>query len=213
MIRAGAVMAAALLVAACGFRGPSDEIGLTPTPEPAIADRLGVRCMGGLAFDPALLGIPGVAETQEDPAAAALRGYAFENAELGVPSRGWIRVAQTGDRAEFLARSPDGTTWESATFSNASGAWGFQEGGPCDLEVVAPEGTGRAEWWLDPSFPLPRTTDTTIHIQILEVECAGGQPPVGRVEAPLVSLTPTDARSALFVRRPPGEQECPGNPA
>ena len=53
---------------------------------------------------------------------------------------------------------------------------------------------------------------TTIHLQILELECASGQRPIGRVEAPVVSLTPDEAQIAIFVRRPPGDQECPGNP-
>ncbi len=210
--RAAALAAVGLAVAACSFGGPTAGTSLAPTPEPAIADRLGVRCMGGLPFDPALLGLPAVAETQGDAAGDALRGYISQNAAFGVPPTGWVRVAQTDQRVEFLARSPDGTTWEQLAFTGAGGGWTFAEGGPCDLEVVAPDGTGRAEWWIDPSFPTPRATDTTIHLQILELECAGGQPPIGRVEAPLVSLTPTEARIAIFVRRQPGDHECPGNP-
>jgi hypothetical protein len=207
-------LAAALVVAACGFGGPTTPSAPTPEPTPPpVSELLGIRCIGGLTFDPSLLGTPGFDETAPDDAAAALRTFALQNARSGVPQRGWIRVAQTADRAEFLARSPDNTTWELAAFSNAGGAWQLVYGGPCDLEVAPPEGTARAEWWIDPGHPVPRATDTTLHLQVLEIECASGRPPIGRVEAPAVRLTETDVEIAVFVRRQPGPQDCPGNPS
>ena len=214
MRRPPRAMAAALLVAACGFGAPTTPANPTPSPtEPPIAARFGIRCIGGLTFDPALLGTPGIAETEPDDAAAALRAFALQHAAAGVPQRGWIRVAQTNERAEFLSRSPDDTTWELAAFTNAGGSWSISHAGPCDLEVAAPEGMGRAEWWIDPGHPAPRATDTILHLQVLEIECASGRPPVGRVEGPVIRFTETDVEIAVFVRRQPGPQECPGNPA
>jgi hypothetical protein len=207
---AGTLLLGTVMVAACASAPSGDAPGTTSS-DPPLAQELGVTCGPSLPFDPALLDTAGHAETDPDDAAEALRRRIVFDAVTGMPTTGWIRVVETGDRVDFVAPFAGPEEQMVATFVRARGGWTLDNSATCTLETAAPPGTSRAEWWLDPAFPRPVQADKTIHILLVERACAGGRPPEGRVE-PRISITQDEMRVTIFVREIPGDRDCPGNP-
>lgn len=216
MSRLSLVFAAALLLAACGSTNvPSPSA--TPPLEPSVGpplDRavLGLTCGDGLVFHPALLESPGHAETDPDAAAGALRVYLAEIGFATHPRSGWVRTAQTADKAQFIAQDPDGDQWFVVGFTTRQGNWTHDLADMCQPEIVPPAGVNRAEWRLDPAFPRPGAGDRQIHVLIHELACASGQSPEGRILPPMIASSPTAMTIAILVTSRPGGQDCPGNP-
>lgn len=207
-------MLGALTTAACAAT-PS----VPPSPTPGTATPVGLTCADDHAFDAGLLEQPGRAETEPDPAAAALRAYLLSpegGAQppdgQGLPRSGWVRVAQTGDRVQFVAPKADGAGWAVVGFLGREGAWALDLAGECLPEVALPAGISRAEWRLDPAFPVPHASDRRIHVLINERACASGQAPEGRVEPPVVMPSEGAMIVSVRVRERPGVQDCQGNP-
>ena len=215
MRRLLSVVAAALLVGAgCGNApSPSSPASVEPSVElPLDPEVLGLTCGDGLVFHPALLSVAGRAETDLDAAAAALRDHLTSPEGGGSPRQGWVRVAQTATKAQFVAPFPDGEGLAVAGFFVHEGRWTLDLAGDCRPEVVLPAGVGRAEWRLDPAFPPPAAGDRTIHVLINERACTGGKSPEGRVLAPIIAPSPTAMTIAILVNGLPGGHDCPGNP-
>lgn len=64
-------------------------------------------------------------------------------------------------------------------------AWGF--GGyrdPCHLRPLVTHGLGDAEWRVDTASP-PGPESSTFPIEVMEHECASGQPATGRIADPI----------------------------
>ncbi|MDQ2964292.1 MAG: hypothetical protein M3R57_00355 [Chloroflexota bacterium] len=217
MSRLSLVFAALLLLAGCGSTptpspsaSPSFEPSGAPPLDPAV---LGLTCGGTNAFHPALLEVPGHAESDPDAAAAALRVEITGSAsELGLPGTGWVRVTQLADRVQFVAPDGDGAGWFVVGLTLRDGRWTLDVMGECQPEVVLPPGVARAEWRLDPAFPAPAGGDRQIHALITEQACANGKPPEGRVLPPLVTPSQTAVTIAILVTNIPGGADCPGNP-
>jgi hypothetical protein len=218
-MRAGVVLVAAIaLVAACGTPSVAPSGSPAPTGSadvPSIPQlepgMVGITCGDEIVFHPALLEQEGRAETDPDPAAQALRDYlaAPEGPEL--PRSGWVRVAQTGSKVQFVAPDPAGG-YAVVGFFVHQGGWTLDLAGGCRPEVALPGGVSRATWRLDPGFPAPAAGDRTIHVLINEVACASGTSPEGRVVAPAVAVSERAVTIAILVRTRPGANECPGNP-
>ena len=205
---AGLVVLTAMLLG-CGGTAPATE---APLPSIVDPDVVGLRCGEGDPFHPALLDEPGQAETDRDPAAGALVALLSGPNPADMPETGWIRVGQLASEARFIAPSgsPDG--WFMVKVAAGPSGWNVEDRGRCQVEVVVPEGTTRADWRLDPAFPRPAAGDRSIHVELNERACSGGQSPEGRVEAPVIATTEQAVIITILVRDIPGGNDCPGNP-
>jgi hypothetical protein len=183
----------------------SVEPTLTPPLDPGV---LGLTCGGTHAFQPALIEVPGHAESDPDAAAAALR------AELigSLPQSGWVRVAQLADKVQFVAPDSDGNGWVVVALVLRDGRWILDLKGECQLEVVVPAGVTRADWRLDPAFPPPALGDRVIHVLINQRACSSGRSPEGRVLPPIIRSSPTAVTITILVTDRPGNQDCQGGP-
>ena len=144
---------------------------------------------------------------------------AFDSAVAAVGIEGefladysWTVAARRGAELELF-----GTPFDSAqtggTFGQANlnveqerlTGWG-----QCRLEVEAP-GHGPAAVVFDPAIE-PDPTSSTLHLWILERECASGLPPEGRAIVPLVIETEETITITVLVERVAGDAACPMNP-
>jgi hypothetical protein len=216
MTRLALMFAALLVLAGCGNVAPappSASPASEPTAElPLDPGVLGLTCADGLVFHPALLESPGHAETDPDAAAQALRVYLAEIGFGSHPQTGWVRTAQSVDKAQFIAQDPDGDRWFVLAFVTRQGNWRLDDASKCQPEIVPPAGANRAEWRLDPAFPAPAAGDRQIHVLINELACASGQSPEGRVLPPIIASSPAAMTIAILVTSEPGGQDCPSNP-
>ena len=147
-------------------------------------------------------------------AAAALREFLLTEPTptYPFPRTGWHRVVQTADRELFVAPTPGDPPWLAVAFVRAAGAWAVNDFGACALSVALPGGFGLADWWLDPAAPPPTPESTAIAIQLMEQACAGGQPPNGRMLAPLVVYRSDAIVVTIALVTVPGDSDCQGNP-
>ena len=199
--------------------GPAEpgEPSATAAPQPSVPApglaAAGLSCGDpDGAFPAAVLDQPPNAEVAADAPTEALRQY-LRTADVvaqGWPAAGWRVIERSATRVTWIA--PGGSTWWIATFQPQGGDWSFWEGGECHLQVALPDAVGFASWELDPARP-PGPDARTIHVLGTELACANGDPPVGRVLAPVVLTTTEAVTIALVVRHVPGGADCPGNPA
>ena len=214
MRRSAPWLAIALLVVACGSPAPSSSVEPSgPTASLALdPGQLGLTCDGATRFHPALLAEPGQAETDPDPAAAALRAYLAGPDGQSAPRTGWIRVMDVTDEAQFIAPTADAGEWHYVSFELRAGALQIGAYGSCRPEIALGPDVSRADVRLDPAFPAPDAAATSVHLLINERACSGGQSPEGRVVPPLVTTTAESVIIAILVRQIPGGNDCPGNP-
>ena len=85
--------------------------------------------------------------------------------------------------------------------------------GQCEPRVVTSPGLGPADWWPDPREAQPDSDSTELVVLVLENGCASGTSPIGRIADPVVTYDAASVTVAIGVRRPQGDQTCPGNPA
>ena len=165
-------------------------------------------------FPPDALAGPGQ-ELAPDAAAAALREFLLTEPapEFPFPRAGWHRVSQTAERELFVASTPGDPPWLAVAFTRPAGGWVVDAYGACALSVALPGGIGLADWWVDPDAPPPTPQSTTVAVQLMERACAGGQPPDGRVLAPVVVYRPDAIVVTIAVASIPGDSDCQGNPS
>ncbi len=191
----------------------SDTVPVASVDAPALAGP-DLSCGDpGSAFPAAILGRPPNAELGAGPAADALRRYVREPdvVEQGWPNQGWRVVESSPTRVTYLANGGPSSSWWIATFEPQDQQWLFWEGGACHLQIDLPDGVSFASWRIDPANP-PTPDATTIHVLGTEQACANGDPPIGRVLAPIVLPTDKAVTIALVVKHVPGGADCPGNP-
>jgi hypothetical protein len=91
----------------------------------------------------------------------------------------WYIAARTPDRVLFLA-DPAATSPELPRAVEISrdlaGVWKLRHGG-CQFWPILPAGVTSATWQLDPAFPAPTSTTTTLHLLVDEHVCAGYRSP------------------------------------
>jgi hypothetical protein len=189
----------------------STVTGEHPPVPPALFGQ--VECGDDHAFAAELLFVDGRAEVDPDPAAAALRTFLSGPDSIGMPSDGWVRVSDLPGRVQFLSRPDDGSAWRVVGFVAGNGAWQLDLAGECVPRPLVPVGTSTAAWWLDPEFPPPLPTDTTVHALIVERACASGRTPEGRVRDPVIFEEAEWIVVLVTVTTAPGGQDCPGNPS
>jgi hypothetical protein len=110
---------------------------------------------------------------------------------------------------------PDGVASGDPEFADASfvmedGTWKPEGWGQCRVVVAAP-GFGNATWATDPESA-PDPTASTLPIQIMERNCANGEPPEGREILPVVQGTADRVTITVLVEPVSGPANCPGNP-
>ncbi len=195
----------------------SGEAPISPlaTIDPAVIASPELTCgIDDSRFPPAALDGPGE-ELAPDAAAAALREFLLTEPApaFPFPRSGWHRVAQTANRELFVVPTPSDPPWLAVAFTRPAGAWVVDAYGACALSVALPGGIGLADWWVDPAAPPPTPQSTTIAIQLMERACAGGQPPNGRVLAPVVVYRPDAIVVTVAVASIPGASDCESNPS
>jgi hypothetical protein len=186
-----------------------------PTIDPAVMAAPALTCgIDAPTFSPEGLAGPG-AELAPDAAAAALREFLLTEPtpEYPFPRTGWHRVVETADHQLFLASTPVDPPWLAVAFVRSGGTWVIDSYGPCTLFVALPGGIGLAEWWVDPVAAPPTPGSTSIPIQLMELACAGGKPPAGRVLAPVIAYRPDAVVITIPIAKLPGGSDCPGNPS
>jgi hypothetical protein len=186
----------------------------SPTLPPAAVLDPSLTCGGDERFSPAALQLPGFAEAEGDPAAAALRSFLGETQPeemVGAfPASGWHRVFESEQMVVFVARGDADMPWVMVAFERGETGWEMDRNGQCRAQIALPEGIGRATWWLDPAAGPPGEDATELSAIIVEQACASGQPPVGRVLAPAVVYGEDVITITIAVRVIGGD--CPGNP-
>jgi hypothetical protein len=211
-MRATAALALALALAACAA-DPAPDRTASPAPIPRFS------CGdASLTFPAEALTGPVGAELFPDAAADTLRAHLagvgpdFE----GLPDSGWRRLVDTGRGVLFQAADPgpDAAAGSMVFVAVADSAEGWQVTGwgECQPEPVLGPGIGVARWWPDPAKPPPDVASTGLDVLLLERACASGQPPVGRVFAPVVTSAADTVTILIPVRSAEGGQDCQGNP-
>ncbi len=241
---AAAAVLSLLLVVACGqapatdspssppgsastTTAPSTATGPEPTPSapvpvitPPTSDdpaSILLTCGGEERFPSAALAGIGLAEFENDAAAAVLKSIIAESAEPDIfPDHGWHRVAAGPGGVvfvgPFVAPGPGDPAWVMVEAAPGPDGWTADAYGACHAQPVLPDRIWHADFWLDPAAPPPGPDATTLHGLIVERACASGQPPNGRVQAPVVVYDEHAVTVTVTVRETPGGADCPGNP-
>jgi hypothetical protein len=125
----------------------------------------------------------------------------------------WSLAVYDDDLALFLVRHPGDTEDYSAMFVERQGAeWGFAGYlGDCQIRPLITHGLGSSEWRVDPESP-PTARSSSFPIEVMERECASGQPADGRIADPIVDYGEDAITVTIPVRRVEGSATCPGNP-
>lgn len=203
---------------------PSPTIAASPTVSPGpwpyldpatvLADR--ITCSpdadGPMFTVAAFNGAQPGGEYGTDAAAAALRKSLGGE---GVPPHGWRRLVDTAEAVLFVAPAVGGgwrqvLLWPGRALGSAS-TWGSRTIGECHLGPAAPADASFADLWLD-SARLPTATARTVRLLLVENACASGASPAGRIQTPTVIDRPDGVVVLISVTRPPGNQDCQGNP-
>ena len=106
-------------------------------------------------------------------------------------------------------------TWQSISLSTEPvgealpGGWYPGTGGDCRLQLAFPDGTGRADLWLDPAR-LPSANDRSVRLLISEQACSSGRSPAGRILAPQIAYRLDAVLVVVTIHRLTGGQDCQG---
>ena len=146
---------------------------------------------------------------------AFFRDLAGNPQGLTTDPAGWYVLARTETSAEVVHR---GTPSALVTMSRKGDRWIMDGYGSSGTEVcrdpraVLPPGLSTVDWALDPAFPAPTATDTTVHVLVNERACASGQPLGTRLVGPETAVVDGQVLIA-FAARPLGEgfHSCQGN--
>ncbi|MDQ3782084.1 MAG: hypothetical protein M3349_03995 [Actinomycetota bacterium] len=127
----------------------------------------------------------------------------------------WSVAMATSDHITLFGRAlhdpdPDAPSYGTATFTKDGAGWRPSSFGGCHIEVAAP-GFGNANWVLNPDTT-PDPASTELAAWIVERNCAGGQPPIGRDIVPVVTTDVDKVTITVLVEPVQGGAECPGNP-
>ena len=178
-----------------------------------------IQCRGwdASAFSPDLLAGPGNAESGTSAAAGTLRQFIASTYASGFPAHGWYQVADTPDRAVYIATiestsAPDYVEVELNRGGSSGGqftanGWSVGVYGSCSLRSVPPAGYVSALWGLDPAFSLTAET-TELHIGIDPETCTGGNRiPADQVQVGVAYIGDRVVVTAA-ARQPDGIQTC-----
>lgn len=200
-----ALVAAALLLAACGSDATNVQTDASNEPP----SDLFARC-GSVVFP----SIPPDADAfppLDDELQAVFDEFVTGplSVESAFVADHEMRVAeQTENKIELLGVAPDG--YVNVSFEKRDGEWRARGWGGCNLEITAP-GFGPAQTVLDPDIE-PDAESTTLHLWIQERECASGQAPTDRDVIPVVVELGDRVEITTLVEPVTGGAECPGNP-
>jgi hypothetical protein len=129
---------------------------------------------------------------------AAKAGFGDNSTVLGSKAEGWWAMWWPGS---VRANSYSATDNHDLVFGSAK---------PPAGEIEAR--VGPASWWIDSRAAALTAASTDIHAIVLELSCASGDSPEGRVEQPAIELTDTTVTVTYAIRRKVGGQDCPSNP-
>jgi hypothetical protein len=148
------------------------------------------------------------------------RFVAVFDPDLGLRTDSGELVARQGEAVMFqVGRAEAAGTFEDPYY--ASGSLVAGEFPPDDWPMEPAfadcyplvQGTGPAEWWIDPAtLPLPTDTENIVGF-VRELSCAGGYSAEDRVLNALITYESTAIYVTFSVVRRPGPQSCEPNPA
>ena len=170
------------------------------------------RAACGLAFPIDALTGPIGAERTADPAAVALRRLFRKIPQYIFGERGpWRLLLRTPHVAVFASGGLP-VVKIAALEKNERGRWRYAGSTSGCAPHVVRTGFSGSELELDPAYPLPAPTDTTLHLLVTESACASGQPSDDRVLPPTIYARPRAITITYFVKPLRGFQNCQGNP-
>jgi hypothetical protein len=185
---------------------PSEEVRLPP----AITHLVCEGQRWAVAAD--LLERDGVAERDDNPAAAAFRRELTQRPPGDTPTlprAGWIEIDRNDTTVRY-AMTRDPMQLLHATVEHRQG-WELTGFGDCWLRPQLPEGTGPAAFRVAPGSDLSAET-TEIEVLVTELACSSGRDASGRVLLP-VFVSGAETVTIMFaVATREGAQECPSNP-
>jgi hypothetical protein len=125
----------------------------------------------------------------------------------------WLLAYEDDDLALFLVRRTPGAEQYSVMYVEREGdTWGFGGySGDCRPRPLITHGLGSSEWRVEPGS-IPDPASSTFPVEVLERECASGQPADGRIADPIVEYGADAIIVTIPVRRVEGGATCPGNP-
>lgn len=185
---------------------------ITPATSPDPSSIL-LTCGGDERFPAAALAGIGLAEFENDAAAAVLKSVIAEAGDPDIfPDHGWHRVAAGPVGVVFVAPGPGDPVWVMVAAVPGPDGWTADLYGACTAQPALPRGIGHADFWLNPDAPPPGPGATKLEGLIVEVSCASAEPPGGRIQPPVVLFDEGSVVITVTVRQRPGAQDCPGNP-
>ena len=190
--------------------GPLDIVPLVSADDPLVV----CRGIGSVRYS--RLVEPLSVDQVDHPAVEALRDELRSPSPEPLPTGDWSVMRIDDDRATFAIVDGDVIVGR-ASFRRAGERWvlsGF--GGPnrpCEALVALPPGLAHVEVHLDPGSP-PQPADTSIHLQVREIDCAGGRKMGDALRGPQVIET-EDSVLVAFAVVPitAGAVTCQGNPS
>ncbi|WP_420624947.1 hypothetical protein [Candidatus Poriferisodalis sp.] len=189
--------------------GPLDIVPLVSADDPLVV----CRGIGSVRYS--RLVNPLSVDEVDHPAVEALRDELRSPSPEPLPTGDWSVMRIDDDRITFAIVEGDVIVGR-ASFRLAGERWvlsGF--GGPnrpCEALVALPPGLAHVEVHLDPGS-LPQPADTSIHLQVREIDCAGGREMGDALQGPQVIETEDSVLVAFAVIPVSGGATCPGNPS
>ena len=122
----------------------------------------------------------------------------------------WVVVSRDQTRIVFAGQGPLGFAY--AEIEKEGDRWDAAGWGTCHfLNVSEVPGFSAGAWVTDPDVA-PDPTSSTLHVLVMERECANGEPPVDREVSPAVFPTEDTIRIVVLIEYVQGGATCPGNP-
>lgn len=172
-----------------------------------------LTCGGDERFPAAAMAGIGLAEFENDAAAAVLKSIIAETGEPDLfPDHGWHRVAAGPGGVTFVAPGPGDPAWVVVVAAPGPDGWTADLYGACTAQPALPRGIGPADFWLDPKAAPPGREATELHGLIRERSCASAKPPDGRIQPPVIVFDERSVVVTVTIRERPGGQDCPANP-
>jgi hypothetical protein len=127
----------------------------------------------------------------------------------------WAEVRRTDSEIEFLAEVDAGKYVYVTLQADGEDGWKFAGLGDCTPKAWPSMDYSPGNWVLDPAYPRPFATSTTLHVLVTEVRCASGKSALGRISPAFVFPTRDEVAIQLFVQDPGRGQDCrnPAEPA
>jgi hypothetical protein len=210
MRRIAIALLVAVMTVSCGRFNEDSRIGASGPP----AEDLGLTAACGGARFPTLPPDPSVFPPFDGWDTVDLSGIGMERGFFD--QFDWFVAEETAATLQLFGQPRSGERrgedlYASAGFTFEDGTWSPEGWGNCRIELSA-DGWGNARFVLDPSSSVDPNA-STVPVLATEMNCASGEPPMGReVRAVVLEETPETISIVVLVEPVEGGADCQGNP-